>query len=145
MAGVAYSYLRFSTPQQSAGDSSRRQSVMAEKYAQDHNLRLDLGLSFCDLGVSAYRGQNAKEGALRAFLEAIEHNLVPPNSYLLIESLDRLSRDRILVAQALFMQIIQAGVHIVTLTDQRCYSLESLNQNRFCQRSRQQVWSSAEG
>jgi DNA invertase Pin-like site-specific DNA recombinase len=109
MAGVAYSYLRFSTPQQSAGDSRRRQSVMAEKYAQDHHLRLDLALSFRDLGVSAYRGQNAKEGALRAFLDAIEHNLVPPNSYLLIESLDRLSRDRILAAQALFMQIIQAA------------------------------------
>jgi DNA invertase Pin-like site-specific DNA recombinase len=129
MAGIAYSYLRFSTPEQAAGDSRRRQLSMAEKYAADHNLRLDLALSFRDLGVSAYRGRNAKEGALRAFLEAMEHNLVPPNSYLLIESLDRLSRDRILAAQALFMQIIQAGVHIVTLTDQRCYSLESLNQN----------------
>ncbi|MBS0642301.1 MAG: recombinase family protein, partial [Proteobacteria bacterium] len=80
-------------------------------------------------GVSAYRGRNAKDGALRAFLDAIELNLVPPNSYLLIESLDRLSRDKILAAQALFMQILQAGVHIVTLTDQRCYSLESLNRN----------------
>jgi DNA invertase Pin-like site-specific DNA recombinase len=129
MAGIAYSYLRFSTREQSAGDSRRRQLAMAEKYAADHHLRLDLALSFRDLGVSAYRGRNAREGALRAFLEAIEHNLVPPNSYLLIESLDRLSRDRILAAQALFMQIIQAGVHIVTLTDQRCYSLESLNRN----------------
>jgi DNA invertase Pin-like site-specific DNA recombinase len=129
MAGIAYSYLRFSTQEQSAGDSRRRQLAMAEKYAADHHLRLDLALSFRDLGVSAYRGQNAKEGALRAFLDAIEHNLVPPNSYLLIESLDRLSRDRILAAQALFMQIIQAGIHIVTLADQRCYSLESLNNN----------------
>jgi len=62
-------------------------------------------------------------------LEAIEHNLVPWGSVLLIESLDRLSRDRILSAQALFLQIIQAGVTIVTLTDQRLYSLESINQN----------------
>src|SRR5450432_3948249 len=73
--------------------------------------------------------KNAKEGALRAFLEAIEHNLVPHGSYLLVESLDRLSRDRILAAQTLFMQIVQAGVTIVTLVDQRSYSLESLNQN----------------
>src|ERR1700723_810732 len=129
MAGIAYSYLRFSTHEQAAGDSRRRQSAMAEKYAADHHLRLDLALSFRDLGVSAYRGQNAKEGALRAFLDAIEHNLVPPNSYLLIESLDRLSRDRILSAQGLFLQIVQAGVTIVTLLDQRSYSLESLNQN----------------
>jgi DNA invertase Pin-like site-specific DNA recombinase len=80
--------------------------------------------------VSAYRGKNAKEGALWAFLDAIEHNLVPPNSFLLIESLDRLSRDRILSAQALFLQILQAGVTIVTLVDQRSYSLESLNQSQ---------------
>jgi DNA invertase Pin-like site-specific DNA recombinase len=126
---IAYSYLRFSTVEQAAGDSRRRQMAMAEKYASEHHLRLDRSLSFRDLGVSAYRGKNAKEGALRAFLEAIEHNLVPIGSVLLIESLDRLSRDRILAAQTLFLQIVQAGVVIVTLGDQRSYSLESLNQN----------------
>lgn len=129
MSNIAYSYLRFSTPDQAAGDSRRRQMAMAEKYAAEHHLKLDLSLSFRDLGVSAFRGQNAKEGALRAFLDAIEHNLVPPGSFLLIESLDRLSRDRILAAQSLFMMIVQAGVTIVTLGDQRSYSLQSLNQN----------------
>jgi len=129
MSSIAYSYLRFSTAEQAAGDSRRRQMAMAEKYAAEHHLKLDLSLSFRDLGVSAYRGQNAKEGALRAFLEAIEHNLVPSGSYLLIESLDRLSRDRILSAQSLFLQILEAGVIIVTLGDQRTYSLQSLNQN----------------
>src|SRR5580692_6586567 len=122
MASIAYSYLRFSTADQASGDSHRRQMAMAEKYAAEHRLKLDRSLSFRDLGVSAYRGQNAKEGALRGFLEAIEHNLVPPGSYLLIESLDRLSRERILAAQSLFMMIIQAGVVIVTLADQRSYS-----------------------
>jgi DNA invertase Pin-like site-specific DNA recombinase len=129
MIKIAYSYMRFSNSQQANGDSRRRQLAMAEKYAAEHGLRLDKHLSFRDLGVSAFRGKNAKEGALRAFLEAIEHNLVPTHSYLLVESLDRLSRDRILAAQALFLQIIQAGVTIVTLTDQRSYSLESINQN----------------
>jgi DNA invertase Pin-like site-specific DNA recombinase len=129
VANVAFSYLRFSTPEQANGDSRRRQLAMAEKYAATHHLRLDQSLSFRDLGMSAYRGKNAREGALRAFLEAIEHNLVPSNSFLLIESLDRLSRDRILAAQTLFMQIVQAGVTIVTLVDQRSYSLETLNQN----------------
>jgi DNA invertase Pin-like site-specific DNA recombinase len=129
MTNIAYSYLRFSTPEQASGDSRRRQLSLAEKYAADHHLKLDRQLSFRDLGVSAFRGRNAKEGALRAFLEAIEHNLVPQDSVLLIESLDRLSRDRILSAQALFMQIIQAGITIVTLVDQRSYSFESINRN----------------
>jgi len=129
VTNVAYSYMRFSNPNQASGDSRRRQLAMAEKYAAEHHLKLDKYLSFRDLGVSAFRSKNAKEGALRAFLEAIEHNLVPPHSYLLVESLDRLSRDRILAAQALFLQIIQAGVTIVTLTDQRSYSMDSINQN----------------
>jgi DNA invertase Pin-like site-specific DNA recombinase len=102
---------------------------MAEAYAAKHRLKLDRQLSFRDLGISAFRSENAREGKLRAFLEAIEHNLVPEGSVLLIESLDRLSRDRILSAQALFMQIIQAGVTLVTLVDQRSYSLESINRN----------------
>src|SRR3954452_15539093 len=90
MTSVAYSYLRCSTSEQAKGDSRRRQLAMAEKYAADHHLKLDKHLSFRDLGVSAFRGENAKEGALRAFLEAIEHNLVPWGSFMLLESLDRL-------------------------------------------------------
>ena len=85
MTKIAYSYLRFSTIEQAASDSRRRQHAMAEQYVADHHLKLDRQLSFRDLGVSAFRGRNAKEGALRAFLEAIEHNLVPDGSILLIE------------------------------------------------------------
>ena len=129
MPGLSYSYLRFSTPEQAKGDSRRRQLSLAEEYARRHGLQLDTNLNFRDLGVSAFRGKNAKEGRLRAFLDAVEHGLVPPDSYLLIESLDRLSRDRILEAQGLFLQIVSAGVTIVTLIDQRSYSRESLNAN----------------
>ena len=129
MIGVAYSYLRFSTPEQAFGDSRRRQTALAEDYARRHNLMLDKGLNFRDLGISAFRGKNAKEGGLRSFLDAVEHGLVPANSYLLVESLDRLSRDQILEAQSLFLQIVTAGVTIVTLLDQRSYSVASLNMN----------------
>ena len=129
MPALAYSYLRFSTPEQAHGDSRRRQLALAESYAAQHGLLLDKGLSFRDLGVSAFRGRNAKQGGLRSFLDAIEYGLVPPSSFLLVESLDRLSRDRILEAQALFLQTVNAGVTIVTLIDQRAYSSESLNAN----------------
>ena len=129
MKGIAYSYLRFSTPEQAKGDSRRRQTKLAEDYARQYDLLLDKGLNFRDLGVSAFRGKNAKRGGLRAFLDAVQHGIVPANSYLLVESLDRLSRDQILEAQALFLQIITAGVTIVTLIDQRSYSMVSLNAN----------------
>jgi len=80
MRGLAYSYLRFSTPDQALGDSRRRQLVLAENYAEQHGLLLDRGLNFRDLGVSALRGRNAKQGGLRAFLDAVEHSLLPPSS-----------------------------------------------------------------
>lgn len=129
MPSLAYSYLRFSTPEQAKGDSRRRQLSLAEEYARRRGLQLDRSLNFRDLGISAFRGKNAKEGSLRAFLDAVEHGIVPPGSFLLVESLDRLSRDRILEAQGLFLQIVSAGVTIVTLVDQRSYSRESLNAN----------------
>jgi len=52
MTNIAYSYLRFSTPEQANGDCRRRQLAMAEKYAAEHHLKLDKHLSFRDLGVS---------------------------------------------------------------------------------------------
>jgi DNA invertase Pin-like site-specific DNA recombinase len=64
----AYSYLRFSTPDQLKGDSYRRQTQLAQEYARKHSLELDQSLTFEDLGVSAYRSKNVKTGALRFWM-----------------------------------------------------------------------------
>lgn len=125
----AYSYLRFSTADQAKGDSFRRQTALAVEYASRHQLDLDETLSFRDLGTSAYRSRNATKGALRAFLDAVESEIVPPGSYLLVENLDRISRDQILSAQALFLEIVDAGIVLVTLADGRAYSKTSINAN----------------
>lgn len=125
----AYSYLRFSTPEQRKGDSARRQASMALEYAQKHGLELDASLTYRDLGVSAYRNNNARIGQLAEFLQAVEHETIKPGSFLLVESLDRLTRDKIVQAQVLFSRIILAGITIVTLTDNRVYSHASLNEN----------------
>jgi DNA invertase Pin-like site-specific DNA recombinase len=87
----AYSYLRFSTPEQERGDSLRRQTSMAEAYADKHGLELD-ARSYRDLGVPAFRGANADTGMLGEFLELVRAKEIAPGSYLLVESMDRLSR-----------------------------------------------------
>jgi DNA invertase Pin-like site-specific DNA recombinase len=125
----AYSYLRFSTSKQLTGDSFRRQKAMAEDYAARHGLVLDETLTFEDLGISAFRSRNAKTGALRAFLDAVESGLVCPGSILLVESLDRISRDQILAAVGVFLQIISASITVVTLIDGRSYSQSTINTN----------------
>jgi DNA invertase Pin-like site-specific DNA recombinase len=50
----AYSYLRFSTPEQMKGDSFRRQTELTRQYAEENGLELDDSLSFYDLGVSPF-------------------------------------------------------------------------------------------
>lgn len=127
----AYSYMRFSTPEQAKGDSKRRQAQQAEEYAVANGLELDDKLTYRDYGVSAFRGANVEIGKLGQFMEAIRRQEVKAGSFLLVESLDRISRDVILPAQNIFTQIIMEGVTIVTLSDKRVYSVELMNKSPF--------------
>lgn len=123
----AFSYLRFSTPEQAQGDSFRRQTKAAQEYAERHGLDFDQRLTFRDLGVSAFRGANAVEGALGQFIAAVDAGRVPRGSFLLVENLDRLSRDRIMPALNRFSSLLEKGITIATLSDGKVYTAESLN------------------
>src|SRR5262249_11300809 len=79
----AYNYVRFSTPEQAQGDSYRRQTEAAASYARIHGLELDADLTYADLGISAFTGDNARTGALAAFLAAVKVGTVPKGSRLL--------------------------------------------------------------
>lgn len=125
----AFSYVRFSTPEQERGDSLRRQVELSEKYAREHGLILDDSLQLTDRGLSAYQGVHRTKGALGAFLKLVEDGDIPPGSVLLVESLDRLSREQVLDALNQFTAIIQAGIKVVTLQDGMEYSQESIAQN----------------
>lgn len=120
----AYSYIRFSTPEQAKGDSLRRQLENARKFADANNLTLDDTLR--DEGVSAFRGRNRKSGGLGSFLKKVEDGVVPSGSYLIVENLDRLSRQEVPVALRLFLTLIEHGIVIVTLSDNKIYSDASI-------------------
>lgn len=122
----AYSYVRFSTPDQAKGDSKRRQLEMAESYASANGLELDESLTFHDLGVSAYKGKNFTEGRLGAFREAVRVGAVKEGSVLLVESLDRLSRQNFHSALSLLRDIVMSGVDVVTVTDGKRYGQKEL-------------------
>ncbi|KQK28072.1 hypothetical protein ARD30_23515 [Bosea thiooxidans] len=67
---------------------------------------------------------------MRAFLDAVEEEIIPSGSYLLVESLDRVSREAILDAQATFLQIVNAGITLVTLKGTpKEYSRATVNAN----------------
>ena len=122
----AYSYVRFSTPEQAQGDSLRRQVKAAETYAAAHNLDLDDKLTFRDLGVSAFRGKNAETGKLAEFMEAARLGVVEAGAVLLVENLDRISRLPALNAVNLLNDICKLGVTVVTLNNGAVYTEESL-------------------
>ena len=117
--------MRFSTKAQSSGDSCRRQTKKAIEYAALNNLVLDSG-TYSDEGVSAFKGKNAETGKLAAFIQAVDDGIIESNSYLLVESLDRLSRNFVDEALELFLGITRRGITIVTLADKppQVYSRE---------------------
>jgi DNA invertase Pin-like site-specific DNA recombinase len=124
----AYSYVRMSTPEQLKGHSRQRQLELSAKFVSEHGLELVPNEQLEDLGVSAFKGANVKEGALGRFLRAVEAGEIPKGSYLLVESLDRISRQELLDAQSLFLRIITAGIKLVTLLDNHIYSADSSTQ-----------------
>lgn len=120
----AFSYIRFSTPEQLKGDSLRRQLDDAHDWCDERGVELDDSLR--DLGKSAYRGSHAKFGALRRFLDLVEDGTVPRGSFLIVESLDRLSREAVLDALPRLLDLIAAGITVVTLIDGQEYSDDRL-------------------
>lgn len=125
----AFSYIRFSVAKQELGDSLRRQIKLAEDYALENNLDLDTH-SYQDLGISAFKGKNIREGALGAFLAAVDSGIIPKDSTLLVENIDRLSRAVVDEALELFLSIIRRGITIVTLQDKQVYSTERIKTDR---------------
>lgn len=111
------------------GDSLRRQTEASEKYATEHGLILDYSLRLKDLGISAFHGKHATEGELAAFFTAVQTGRVPTGSTLLVESLDRLSREKVTEALTQFLNIINAGITVVTLLDKMVYSKATINEN----------------
>lgn len=124
---TAYSYVRMSSQQQIKGDSLRRQLELSRNYAEQHGLELDESLR--DIGVSAWTGSNIRDGALGRFLSLVQTGRIPRGSYLLVESLDRLSRERVIDALEPFLSILRAGIIVVTLADNQLYSAESVGDN----------------
>jgi DNA invertase Pin-like site-specific DNA recombinase len=123
----AYSYARFSHPEQAKGDSLGRQGERARAYAETHGLDLDTKLTFEDLGVSAYRGANVETGRLGEFLIAVQQGIIKPGSYLLIENLDRLSRNKARKGVRLLEDICDAGITVVTTADGKRYDKATLD------------------
>ena len=120
----AYSYIRFSSKRQEKGSSVERQTAATSAFAKRHNLDLQ-DVTYSDLGVSAFRGKHAKAGALKAFVDAVEDGKIEQGSWLLVESLDRISREKLGAAQRRLSELLELGITIATIADGNVYKPSS--------------------
>jgi DNA invertase Pin-like site-specific DNA recombinase len=115
---LAYSYIRFSHPDQAKGDSLRRQTELRDAWIARNQVTLDTALTLEDRGVSGYHGThrgNPDRHALAAFVALVEKGQIARGSYLIVENLDRLSREDIVPALSLLLNLIQSGIRVVQL------------------------------
>ena len=128
----AYSYIRFSTPEQAKGHSLQRQTDAAQAWAAANTVVLDDELTFRDRGVSGFTGANVETGELGVFLERVKDGTIPRGSWLLVENLDRVSRQSARKAVRTIEDIVEAGITLVDLSDGgREYSAETLDKDQF--------------
>jgi DNA invertase Pin-like site-specific DNA recombinase len=103
----------------------RRQVEQTAKFCAEHGLGLVDTIR--DEGLSGYHGVNRSRGALGRLVQRIQAGEVPAGDVIIVEALDRLSRQLPRIAQEQFLSIINAEVDIVTLVDQQWYSAKSLD------------------
>ena len=124
----AYIYVRFSTAQQEQGSSRERQLADCRAFVERMGWR-EVGPPIEDLGRSAWKGDHLKSGQLGKFAKRLHDGLIPPNSVLVCENLDRLSRQKARVTQRWIEDICDAGLSIATVAGGKVYNADNLNEN----------------
>lgn len=122
----AYSYIRWSSEKQGSGDSLQRQLNYAKEVANSNNLQL---VEIMDKGLSAFKSANLHKGELGAFIAAVEAGQIPSDSWLIVESLDRVSRAAITEVSELFLRLLRLGIAVYTAMDKKKFTKESVNHN----------------
>jgi DNA invertase Pin-like site-specific DNA recombinase len=107
---LAHSYVRFSTAEQALGDSERRQIAQAEHWCAQHNYTLNQAPP--DKGVSAYHGKHRETGNLGRLLRAVK-----PGQPILIENIDRWSREDPLDSNLELRKAVNTGTEFVFLNE----------------------------
>ena len=124
-----YSYWRFSKPSQGQGHSEDRQLEGSREWVALNAPTLEMSEEYFDRGVSAFRGKNKMIGVLGLFLKHVEDGTIPSGSWLIIENIDRLSREKVLEALGLYTDLIKAGITIVTIIDDQVHSRGTIERN----------------
>ncbi len=126
-SSLAHLYQRVSSAAQLLGVGLDRQIEGTQKYVVDK--RLTVVTTYSDRGVSAYRGKNRRVGELALILKHIETGVIRPGEHLIIESIDRLSRQPPMEALETLRAILARGVIVHSVFENLQFTLEDLNKD----------------
>ena len=123
---VAYLYSRISSKKQLEGRGLKVQKQNGEALCERRGWQIDKSVKLVDEGKSGFSGRNQEAtAALGRFLTLVNEGRVKPGSVLVIDQLDRLSREQIGDAITLFNRITKAGIAVATVDPEALYeSLE---------------------
>lgn len=124
----AISYIRFSDPRQAEGDSYRRQLTNTLAYCEANEIELlsESEYMFFDKGISAFSGALHDDTTeLSRLLSLVKTGDIRPGTTLIVESLDRLSREHVRKALVQFLELLDAGINIHTLHSHKTYTHDS--------------------
>ncbi|WP_298692052.1 recombinase family protein [uncultured Sphingomonas sp.] len=119
MSQHAIIYARFSTSEQSKGYSLERQKSTAMDFSITRGWVIEKMI--CDEGRSAYHGANRLEGSSLHEFELEARNGLHRGKVLVVENIDRLSRQGPRAAAQLIWGLNESGVDVATYHDGRIY------------------------
>lgn len=120
-------YIRFSTKDQVKGDSIKRQTTLGEAIARDKGWRITETLT--DKGKSAYHGKNRAAGGKLYEIEERAKRGELAGKVLLVEAMDRLTRQKPLESLALIRDLTESGLTICETSSGRVYNTQAIDDN----------------
>lgn len=122
MTQPATIYARFSNAEQGKGSSMDRQLRLCEEMAKEHGWEIDASRILRDEGRSAFSGANRKNGgAFYEFEQQAEAGYFQNGHVLIVEHLDRISRQGYDEVLPLLTMLTRNGVTVATVDGNRVY------------------------
>lgn len=124
---LAIPYSRVSSAPQEHGDGLARQAAGATKWIADHpEYNLTIDYEAVDIARSAWRGEHLDDdGALGLILRQVKNGSIPSGHWLIVEALDRLSRQNVWKANHQLSGLVIAGITVVTTIDNKVFNLKT--------------------
>lgn len=120
-------YIRFSTKDQHKGDSIKRQTALGQSVAKARGYTITETLA--DKGKSAYHGRHREEGGKLYEIEERAKRGELAGKVLLVEAIDRLSRQKPLESLSLIRDLTENGLTICETSSNRIYNTQAIDEN----------------